>query len=66
MLSCEQATRLLSERQERALSLGEKTRLTFHTAMCSGCREFGRQVVCLRELIRSAPESAKDKKDVEE
>jgi predicted anti-sigma-YlaC factor YlaD len=62
MLSCEQATRLLSERQERALSLSEKTSLTMHTAMCSGCRQFGRQVVSLRELVRSAPESKTQKK----
>lgn len=63
MLSCEQATRLLSERQERGLSFGEKTSLTLHTAMCSGCREFGRQVISLRELIRSAGEPTEQKKD---
>lgn len=63
MLSCEQATRLLSERQERALSLGEKTSLTMHTAMCSGCRQFGRQVVSLRDLIRSTAKPIEREKD---
>lgn len=65
MLSCEEATRLLSERQERVLSLGEKTSLRLHTAMCSGCREFGKQVVSLRQLIRSQTADTPKKKDNE-
>jgi len=52
MLSCEQATRLQSERQERSLTMKEKMNLTMHTAICSGCREFGKQVDSLRQLIR--------------
>lgn len=52
MLSCEQATRLLSEGQDRALTFPEKMNLKVHTAMCSGCRNFGRQLTSLRELIR--------------
>lgn len=65
MLSCEKATRLLSERQERVLSLSEKTSLRLHTAMCSGCREFGKQVVSLRQLIRSQTPDSTQKKDNE-
>jgi len=52
MLNCEEATRLLSERQDRALSLTECTQLKLHTMMCSGCREFGRQMTTLRDLVR--------------
>ena len=52
MLSCEQATRLLSEGQDRKLTFPEKMNLKVHTAMCSGCREFGRQLGSLRTLIQ--------------
>ena len=52
-LTCEQATRLLSERQDRELTLGEKAGVRLHTAICPGCREFGRQMSSLRELIRA-------------
>lgn len=52
MLSCEQASKLLSEAQERPLKLTERAGLTMHLAMCHGCREFGRQVSSLRDLIR--------------
>ena len=58
MLSCEQATRLLSESQERSLTLSEKMNLKVRAAMCSGCRNFGRQLTSLRELIRQDKEDS--------
>lgn len=53
MMNCEQATRLLSEALERPLTFTEKTELRFHTLMCSGCRQFGRQMEALRSLTRA-------------
>ena len=53
MMNCEQATRLLSEALERPLTFTEKTELRFHTLMCSGCRQFGRQMETLRHLTRT-------------
>lgn len=52
MMNCQQATRLLSEAQERQLSLGEKWALKFHVMMCSGCRKFSRQMNTLRDIAR--------------
>ena len=52
MMNCKQATRLLSDAQERKLTLKEKTALTLHTAMCSGCRNFGKQMESLRNFSR--------------
>ena len=52
MLSCHQATKLLSESQERPLSITEKMGLKFHTAMCSGCRNFGNSVDTLSEAMK--------------
>lgn len=58
MMNCEQATRLLSEALERPLTFTEKTELRFHTLMCSGCRQFGRQMETLRHLTRTGNQAA--------
>lgn len=50
MMNCYEVTRLMSEAQERTLTLKERLALRFHTAMCSACRRFG----CHLETIRQA------------
>lgn len=52
MLSCEQATRLMSEGLDRPLAVKERLSLNVHLVMCSGCRRFGDQVQGLRQLAR--------------
>jgi hypothetical protein len=51
-LSCTQATRLMSEGQERALSTSERTLLRMHTWICSGCRNFGGQLGFIRQAMK--------------
>ncbi|WP_019530039.1 zf-HC2 domain-containing protein [Dasania marina] len=51
-MNCQQVTRLLSDAQERQLSLKERAALKVHTMMCYGCRNFGQQMGSLRELTR--------------
>jgi len=53
MMNCQKSTQLLSESQERHLSLKEKILLKTHVMMCSGCRNFGEQMKSLRELSRA-------------
>nr|WP_010130426.1 zf-HC2 domain-containing protein [Microbulbifer agarilyticus] len=53
MMDCKQATRLLSEQQDRNLSRREKFALKFHVFMCKACRNFGQQMGTLRDLARS-------------
>jgi hypothetical protein len=53
MLNCQAATRLLSESQERKLTLKETMALKLHTLMCKGCRNFGKHLQVLRTLARS-------------
>jgi len=48
MLSCKEATRLLSEAQDRKLVLPETLRLEMHLALCSGCRNYRKQMSFLR------------------
>ena len=53
MLNCKEATRLISESQERKLSLLEKIPLKFHVMMCSGCKNFSKQVPFLSQAMRT-------------
>ena len=65
MLSCEEATRLLSEAQDRKLVLPEKLRLEIHLAMCSGCRHYRKQMSFLRAACRHLGEHQGQGKSVE-
>lgn len=58
MLTCRRVTELLSEAQERPLSLRDRAALKMHTMMCDGCRNFGRQLDVLRKISRSYVPSA--------
>lgn len=53
MMNCQQATKLISESQERALSLPEKMSLKMHVMMCSGCKNFSLQVPFLSQAMKA-------------
>lgn len=44
MPSCQKSTRLMSEARERGLTAVERVALRIHLLMCSGCRNFGKQM----------------------
>jgi len=52
MLSCKDATRLLSEAQDRKLGVTERLQLEMHLAMCRGCTNFKGQMNFLREACK--------------
>ncbi len=52
MLTCKEATRMMSEAQDRPLSVGERLQLQMHLAMCRGCRNSGVQMDFLRTACR--------------
>ena len=52
MLSCKRATELMSQRMDRNLDLGSRMSLRLHLMMCSGCRNFSRQMQFLRHASR--------------
>lgn len=52
MLSCKEVTHLLSQGQDRPLSVGERMHLEVHLAMCRGCRNFRSQINFLRDACR--------------
>ncbi|NMM36933.1 MAG: zf-HC2 domain-containing protein [Glaciimonas sp.] len=66
MLNCQQVTRLYSESQERALTLQERMSLKVHVMMCSGCRNFGKQMHTLRHIAHTyakRPDQRRDQSD---
>lgn len=52
MLSCQQATELMSQEQDRQLSLAERFGLRLHVLMCAGCNNYRRQMDVLRAACR--------------
>jgi hypothetical protein len=54
MLSCKEATRLLSEALDRRLLLSERIALGFHLFICKMCRRYARQVRMLTDVLRSS------------
>jgi len=53
MMNCKQATRLISESQDRALSLSEKMALKMHVMMCAGCKNFSLQIPFLSQAMKA-------------
>ena len=52
MLSCKEATRLVSQGLDRKLGFGERVALRVHLAICDGCTNFKNQVAFLREAVK--------------
>lgn len=53
MMNCLEASKLISESQERSLSVPEKVTLKMHVMMCSGCKNFSLQVPFLGKAMRA-------------
>jgi hypothetical protein len=65
MLMCKEVTHLLSESQDRKLTISERLQLKMHLAMCSGCRNFKNQMVFLREACRRYVTDPASRKNVD-
>ncbi|WP_445495732.1 zf-HC2 domain-containing protein [Photorhabdus sp. SF281] len=50
MLSCSQATRLMSQAQDEKIMLSQRVQLMLHLRMCDGCRNFRQQLADLRTI----------------
>lgn len=51
MLNCKEAGRLLSQRQDRALSMSERLSLRMHLALCEACVRVSDQLDFLRKAV---------------
>lgn len=52
MLSCKQASRLVSQSLERKLTYRERFGLSLHLMMCDACKLFSRQLRLLRQAMQ--------------
>lgn len=57
-LSCKQATQLLSQREERKLTIAERLALRVHLAICRGCRAVSEQIPFLRRALAKYSDEA--------
>ncbi len=51
ILTCREATRLVSQGLERRLGLAERLALRLHLLICDGCTNFSKQVAFLRRAL---------------
>lgn len=58
MLNCKEVTHLLSEGQDRKLTVAERARLEMHLLICKGCSNFRKQMDFLRRACRRYPDTA--------
>ena len=52
MMNCKQATQLMSQSQDRKLTLKERAHLKFHLVMCSGCTNYNKQMMLIRNAMK--------------
>ena len=50
--TCREATELLSQAQDRPLTVREKFTLYVHLPLCAGCRNFREQLTFMRQAVR--------------
>jgi len=55
-LTCQQASRLLSQAEDEALPWAKRLRLRLHLAYCDACRTVSRQFESLRLAMRALRE----------
>ena len=60
MLSCKEATRLVSQGLDRELAFGERIALRVHLVLCAGCRNVDRQLSFLRRAVSRLSASGDD------
>lgn len=57
MMTCKQASELMSQELDRSLSRYERMALRFHVMMCGGCSNFRKQMDFIRNACRLRSQS---------
>ncbi len=52
MMDCKQATRLMSQAQDRTLTFRERVNLKLHLLLCTGCKNYNKQMDFIRKTIQ--------------
>ncbi|MBR7782240.1 zf-HC2 domain-containing protein [Undibacterium luofuense] len=56
LLKCRETHQLVSEGMDRQLSLGERSQVRLHLAMCDACSRFEQQMHMLRDTLQQLPD----------
>ena len=56
LLTCKEATSLVSQGLDRRLGFGERILLRLHLAVCGGCSRVARQFAFMRKAIKQLGE----------
>ncbi|HSC23984.1 MAG TPA: anti-sigma factor [Casimicrobiaceae bacterium] len=51
LVSCKEASRLLSQREDRALAFADRIKLALHLSVCIACSRFARQLPIMRKAM---------------
>ncbi len=62
VLSCKEASLLLSQAEDRRLSWVERLQLRLHLSLCEACTRFSHQIVFLRTVFRRYASDAESKR----
>jgi hypothetical protein len=65
MLSCKQASQLISQSLDRTLTLRERIALMLHLIICKYCKRFSQQVQTLRNAMRTMVDSIENNDTIE-
>ena len=60
LLTCKQASELVSQGLDRKLGAGQRFLLGMHLRICRNCERFGRQMEFLRRAVARLPADADD------
>ena len=52
MMNCKHATKLMSQERDSSLSIKQQIELRFHMMMCSGCRNYNKQMAFIRKTMQ--------------
>jgi hypothetical protein len=51
-INCRQAARMMSDAQERPLSIADRMKLRLHLYWCVACTRYGQQLAFMRKALR--------------
>lgn len=51
LVTCREASRLLSQREEHPLALADRIKLRLHLSVCVACTRFARQLVVIQRAM---------------
>jgi predicted anti-sigma-YlaC factor YlaD len=51
-ITCQHASRLLSQQQDESLPIGKRLRLAIHLTVCNACRNVSRQFASVRLALQ--------------